>query len=199
MLRNCSTSHTNAARSRRCSTAAAPRRFTVSIAASCPTSPRSLIPRAPTIEPFDVRTLIHGELTFENVLWDHDEITALDRLRVGPTSTPRPRTRRAVALLHVLVPPCRERLRGAHSERSRTRRCRRGWRRTIQNSSPSAALARSIADLSRSRSKCAGSPCFRGQQQHVSGQLAILFLASCNCSRACSHLDLNGVNRVLPG
>jgi Ser/Thr protein kinase RdoA (MazF antagonist) len=32
---------------------------------------------APTIEPFDVRTLIHGELTFENVLWDRDEITAL--------------------------------------------------------------------------------------------------------------------------
>jgi len=31
----------------------------------------------PTIEPFDVRTLIHGELTFENVLWDHDEVTAL--------------------------------------------------------------------------------------------------------------------------
>ena len=30
-----------------------------------------------TIEPFDARTLIHGDLTFENVLWDGDEVTAL--------------------------------------------------------------------------------------------------------------------------
>ena len=30
-----------------------------------------------TIEPFDVPTLIHGDLTFENVLWDGDRITAL--------------------------------------------------------------------------------------------------------------------------
>ncbi|HEX2381700.1 MAG TPA: phosphotransferase [Acidimicrobiales bacterium] len=29
------------------------------------------------IEPFDARTLIHGDLTFENVLWDGDDVTAL--------------------------------------------------------------------------------------------------------------------------
>jgi len=30
-----------------------------------------------TLEPFDVPTLIHGDLTFENVLWDGEEVTAL--------------------------------------------------------------------------------------------------------------------------
>src|SRR5581483_9326848 len=30
-----------------------------------------------TLEPFDVPTLIHGDLTFENILWDGDEVTAL--------------------------------------------------------------------------------------------------------------------------
>jgi aminoglycoside phosphotransferase (APT) family kinase protein len=29
------------------------------------------------LEPFDVPTLVHGDLTFENVLWDGDEVTAL--------------------------------------------------------------------------------------------------------------------------
>src|SRR5947199_376910 len=29
------------------------------------------------IEPFDVPTLIHGDLTFENVLWDRDHVTGL--------------------------------------------------------------------------------------------------------------------------
>jgi aminoglycoside phosphotransferase (APT) family kinase protein len=29
------------------------------------------------LEPFDVQTLIHGDLTFENVLWDGDQVTAL--------------------------------------------------------------------------------------------------------------------------
>jgi Ser/Thr protein kinase RdoA (MazF antagonist) len=29
------------------------------------------------IVPFDARTLVHGDLTFENVLWDGDEVTAL--------------------------------------------------------------------------------------------------------------------------
>src|SRR5581483_5319998 len=29
------------------------------------------------IEPFDVHTLVHGDLTFENVLWDGDGVTAL--------------------------------------------------------------------------------------------------------------------------
>ena len=29
------------------------------------------------LEPFDAPTLIHGDLTFENVLWDGDEVTAL--------------------------------------------------------------------------------------------------------------------------
>jgi hygromycin-B 7''-O-kinase len=32
---------------------------------------------ARTLEPFDVPTLIHGDLTFENVLWDGDQVTAL--------------------------------------------------------------------------------------------------------------------------
>jgi aminoglycoside phosphotransferase len=32
---------------------------------------------ASTIEPFHTTTLIHGDLTFENVLWDGDEVTAL--------------------------------------------------------------------------------------------------------------------------
>ncbi|HEY2814191.1 MAG TPA: aminoglycoside phosphotransferase family protein [Acidimicrobiales bacterium] len=32
---------------------------------------------APVIEPFDVRTLVHGDLTFENVLWDGEQVTAL--------------------------------------------------------------------------------------------------------------------------
>ncbi|MEY2434856.1 MAG: hypothetical protein QOC92_4581 [Acidimicrobiaceae bacterium] len=30
-----------------------------------------------SLEPFDVQTLIHGDLTFENVLWDGDQVTAL--------------------------------------------------------------------------------------------------------------------------
>jgi hypothetical protein len=30
-----------------------------------------------TLEPFDVPTLIHGDLTFENVLWDGNQVTAL--------------------------------------------------------------------------------------------------------------------------
>jgi aminoglycoside phosphotransferase len=30
-----------------------------------------------TIEPFDSATLIHGDLTFENVLWDGEQVTAL--------------------------------------------------------------------------------------------------------------------------
>jgi hygromycin-B 7''-O-kinase len=29
------------------------------------------------LEPFDVQTLIHGDLTFENVLWDGEQVTAL--------------------------------------------------------------------------------------------------------------------------
>jgi Ser/Thr protein kinase RdoA (MazF antagonist) len=32
---------------------------------------------ASTIEPFDATTLIHGDLTFENVLWDGDAVTAI--------------------------------------------------------------------------------------------------------------------------
>jgi aminoglycoside phosphotransferase (APT) family kinase protein len=32
---------------------------------------------ARTIEPFESRTLIHGDLTFENVLWDGEQITSL--------------------------------------------------------------------------------------------------------------------------
>ncbi|MEZ5165063.1 MAG: phosphotransferase [Acidimicrobiales bacterium] len=31
----------------------------------------------PTIEPFDSRFLVHGDLTFENVLWDGESITAI--------------------------------------------------------------------------------------------------------------------------
>jgi len=30
-----------------------------------------------TLEPFDAATLIHGDLTFENVLWDGEQVTAL--------------------------------------------------------------------------------------------------------------------------
>ncbi len=29
------------------------------------------------LEPFDVPTLVHGDLTFENVLWDGDQVTAI--------------------------------------------------------------------------------------------------------------------------
>lgn len=32
---------------------------------------------ARSLEPFDVPTLIHGDLTFENVLWDGEQVTAL--------------------------------------------------------------------------------------------------------------------------
>jgi aminoglycoside phosphotransferase (APT) family kinase protein len=32
---------------------------------------------ARVLEPFDVPTLVHGDLTFENVLWDGDQVTAL--------------------------------------------------------------------------------------------------------------------------
>jgi aminoglycoside phosphotransferase (APT) family kinase protein len=43
--------------------------------------------RVPYLEPFDSPKLIHGDLTFENILWDGDEITALldfEWARPGP-------------------------------------------------------------------------------------------------------------------
>jgi aminoglycoside phosphotransferase len=43
--------------------------------------------KAPTLEPWEHRTLIHGDLTFENILWDGTQITALldfEYARPGP-------------------------------------------------------------------------------------------------------------------
>jgi hygromycin-B 7''-O-kinase len=42
---------------------------------------------APVLEPFDSETLVHGDVTFENVLWDGERITALldfEYARVAP-------------------------------------------------------------------------------------------------------------------
>ncbi len=50
---------------------------------------RDLVKRlAPTIIPFEAETLVHGDVTFENVLWHDDEVTALLDLewaRPGPS------------------------------------------------------------------------------------------------------------------
>jgi len=50
---------------------------------------RDLVKRlAPTIIPFEAATLVHGDVTFENVLWHDDEVTALLDLewaRPGPS------------------------------------------------------------------------------------------------------------------
>jgi Ser/Thr protein kinase RdoA (MazF antagonist) len=39
------------------------------------------------LDPFDAQTIVHGDLTFENILWDGDEVTALldfEYARPGP-------------------------------------------------------------------------------------------------------------------
>lgn len=48
---------------------------------------RRVVDTAPALEPFDAPTLVHGDLTFENVLWDGDGISAIldfEWARTGP-------------------------------------------------------------------------------------------------------------------
>lgn len=48
---------------------------------------RRVVDTASALEPFDASTLVHGDLTFENVLWDGDRISALldfEWARSGP-------------------------------------------------------------------------------------------------------------------
>jgi aminoglycoside phosphotransferase len=48
---------------------------------------RRVVETADALEPFDQPTLVHGDLTFENILWDRDHITALldfEWARTGP-------------------------------------------------------------------------------------------------------------------
>lgn len=63
---------------------------------------------AHVLDPFDATTLIHGDLTFENVLWDQGRITAVldfEYARPGPPDLDLDVLLRFVALPHLHVAP----------------------------------------------------------------------------------------------
>ncbi len=63
---------------------------------------------AGVLDPFDATTLVHGDLTFENVLWDGEHITALldfEFARPGPPDLDLDVLLRFVALPHLHVAP----------------------------------------------------------------------------------------------
>ena len=81
------------------------------------------------------RTLIHGDLTFENVLWDGDEVTALIDFE---WARPAPRDLELDVLLRFCAYPFLHVADDyeAQTRRRPTKKCRRGWRRTIRSCSP---------------------------------------------------------------
>jgi hygromycin-B 7''-O-kinase len=61
---------------------------------------------ADALEPFDIGTIVHGDLTFENVLWDGDRITAIldfEYARPGPPDLDLDVLLRFAALPHMHV------------------------------------------------------------------------------------------------
>jgi aminoglycoside phosphotransferase (APT) family kinase protein len=63
---------------------------------------------APALDPFDAGTIVHGDLTFENVLWDGDHITALldfEFARPGPPDLDLDVLLRFITLPHLHVAP----------------------------------------------------------------------------------------------
>ncbi|MCU1354230.1 MAG: aminoglycoside phosphotransferase [Acidimicrobiales bacterium] len=72
---------------------------------------------ADNLDPFDVPTIVHGDLTFENILWDGEQITALldfEFARPGPPDLDLDVLLRFVAHPHLHVAPDYEHL--THAE-----------------------------------------------------------------------------------
>ena len=68
---------------------------------------------APSLDPFDAGTIVHGDLTFENILWDGAEVTALldfEYARPGPPDLDLDVLLRFCALPHLHVAPDYEHL-----------------------------------------------------------------------------------------
>ncbi|MGN6692809.1 MAG: phosphotransferase family protein, partial [Aquihabitans sp.] len=68
---------------------------------------------APALDPFDATTIVHGDLTFENILWDGAEVTALldfEYARPGPPDLDLDVLLRFCALPHLHVAPDYEHL-----------------------------------------------------------------------------------------
>lgn len=68
---------------------------------------------APALDPFDATTIVHGDLTFENILWDGAEVTALldfEYARPGPPDLDLDVFLRFCALPHLHVAPDYEHL-----------------------------------------------------------------------------------------
>jgi len=68
---------------------------------------------APSLDPFDATTIVHGDLTFENILWDGAEVTALldfEYARPGPPDLDLDVLLRFCALPHLHVAPDYEHL-----------------------------------------------------------------------------------------
>jgi aminoglycoside phosphotransferase len=68
---------------------------------------------APALDPFDAATIVHGDLTFENILWDGAEVTALldfEYARPGPPDLDLDVLLRFCALPHLHVAPDYEHL-----------------------------------------------------------------------------------------
>ncbi|MCU1372688.1 MAG: aminoglycoside phosphotransferase [Ilumatobacteraceae bacterium] len=68
---------------------------------------------APSLDPFDAATIVHGDLTFENILWDGAEVTALldfEYARPGPADLDLDVLLRFCALPHLHVAPDYEHL-----------------------------------------------------------------------------------------
>ena len=72
-----------------------------------------VIDLAPALDPFDSATIVHGDLTFENILWDGSEVTALldfEYARPGPPDLDLDVLLRFCALPHLHVAPDYEHL-----------------------------------------------------------------------------------------
>ena len=106
-----------------------------------------------TLEPFPERTLIHGDLTFENVLWDGNEVTGIidfEWARAAPRDS---RARCAAAVLRVPLHARRGRLRGADEVRGLRSRAVMARARTTPSSSALPTCATACGSTpSRSRS-----------------------------------------------
>ncbi len=74
---------------------------------------RLVVDLAPALDPFDATTIVHGDLTFENILWDGAEVTALldfEYARPGPPDLDLDVLLRFCALPHLHVAPDYEHL-----------------------------------------------------------------------------------------
>lgn len=65
-----------------------------------------VVATADALDPFDAQTIVHGDLTFENILWDEDHVTALldfEYARAGPPDLDLDVLLRFVAMPHLHV------------------------------------------------------------------------------------------------